>query len=145
MQKSLQLNGSRLVLVLILFVCSLVIAFAGNVTPIVPNGQKTASTDYVVPTLDGLSNGYLAVATPTLSVGTATAVIIGTLPTGAKIVDIYIFDNDINIGGSGVSTGSKVGFIASGASHLGISVATTTPAIYFRGRTGTGTVYFNAR
>ncbi len=136
---------------LILFLIVLAIALtmmakAGDTTLIVPAGNKTASTDYVVPTIETPTTGYKTVAAPIVSVPAATAVSIGTLPAGTKVVEIYVATggNTVNYGPVGVSSGTSYPNIAA-ASKVSFTVSTTTPAIYLIGTSGAATATVMAR
>jgi hypothetical protein len=124
-------------LLLLLALVSAVMAFAGEQTKIVPNGQKSTTSDYVVPVIKTPTDGYKTVATPSLTVPAATAVLVGTLPAGTKILEIHVPSNGlaVNYGPVGVSSGTSYPSIAAGA-KISIPVGTTTPAIYLIGTAG---------
>lgn len=120
-------------------------AFSDDLTFIVPEGRKTTSTGYAVPTLDGATLGYKTLATPTVWASANTASSVGTLPLGTKYIEIYAFINDINYGPPGVGSGTSWPKIASGTTSNPIPVGTTTPNIYVIGRAGAASATILAR
>lgn len=110
--------NTKLILVLILFAMSAVIASAD---------------DYV-------STGFSDPATITITVGTSTAVIVGTLPAGKQILYATPIGEAVNFGGSSVGTGLTSNFIASGTTHKFENIGLRSYPLYFRGRTATVTV-----
>lgn len=85
---------------------------------------------------DEVEAGVLA--SQTLTIATSAATQMGTLTSGTKIVEV-VPSVDVNWGGAGVPTGTGYMLISANTSKT-FKVATTTPAIYFRGKTTTGTV-----
>jgi|GEM_PF-1253600 len=98
---------------------------------------------FPLPVQEAPTDGYLVIATPSFAVGTAAAVLIGTLPTGTHRVDIGALNDAVNVGNASVPTGVWPFSVASG-SFVTVPVATLTPLIYVRPQTGTGTVYLRA-
>jgi hypothetical protein len=94
---------------------------------------------YPLPVQETPTDGFLTVATPTLSVGTQTAVIVGTLPAGTHKVVIGALAGNLNIGNSAVPTNVYPIQVASG-SFKEFVVSSLTPGIYVRGELGTVTV-----
>lgn len=133
-------------LVLILFLLSVATAFAGNLSLVVPNGTRTNSADYAIPTLEGATFGFLNVATPTLSVPASVAVQCPTLPAGTKFVRFWINPGaGINIGGSAVASGTTYPTVASNTASEWFPVATTTPTIYLIGASAAATATAQAK
>lgn len=133
---------TRFVLI-VLAILSCAFAFAGDLGLIVPDGRKTTSADYVIPTLEAPTTGYKTVANPIISVPADTAVKVGTLPAGTKILEVYVATggNTINYGPVGVSSGTSYPCIAAGT-KISIPVSTTTPDINLIGTSAaaTGTI-----
>lgn len=107
----------------------------------IPGGsQKTTNTDYVVPTINCPSKGYLVPAVASFSIPADTAVQIPTLPDGTKQVSVYVWpSSDANFGPSVVASGTSYPAIASGSLSPPFTVGTTTPLIYFIGRSAAAT------
>lgn len=100
---------------------------------------RNVSREQPAPTQVDANYGYLTgMATPTGTVGTSAAVLMPTLPAGAKLIAIIATNGAINFGGSDVQTGAGLeDYIASGSARYWDGIATTTMAIYLRGTTGT--------
>jgi hypothetical protein len=119
------------------------LAFAGEKSYYIPSDvKKTAHTDYVQPVLESPGTGFLAMATPTIAVGTSAVKSIGTLPAGAQVVRLYAYGGDVAYGGNDLSTATVLTFpyVASGALSDPIPVGTTTPDIWVTGRTASASV-----
>lgn len=137
--------------ILFLIVLSIAIAAmvsAGDTTLIVPTGNKTTSTDYVVPVIETPTTGYKTVAAPIVSVPVATPVSIGTLPAGTKVVEVYVATagQSVSYGPSTISSGTVAAYPFIPASNkVSFSVSTTTPAIYLIGTSAVATATILAR
>lgn len=137
---------NRVFFLLMLFVLSLASCLLADEVPIwiEPGGSHRTGQAYPLPTAEAPTYGYLTVATPTLSVGTSTAVVIGTLPSNTHVVNVYAYNGDVNVGGSDVTTGTTFDYIASGSSKE-YKVATTTPNIRVIGRSTPANVRIDAK
>lgn len=79
--------------------------------------------------------GYKAVATQSITVTSATAVIMGTLPVGTHEVEaIASTVGDVNYGPSTVGTSTTWPYIAAGSQKTFSGITTRNPTIYFRPR-----------
>ena len=128
-------------LVVALVVCLTIVALAGDARYFIPAGsQRTTNTDYVVPVIDSPSTGYLAPATATFSIPANTAVKVPTLPAGTKRFRVYVHpDAASNFGPSNVASGTTYPPIASATISDYFPVGTTTPNVYYIGRSGAAT------
>jgi hypothetical protein len=102
---------------------------------------STPAASQEVPTSALTSNtGYRAVATQTLTVTSATAVIIGTIPAGCHTVTVIASTaGDLNYGPSTVGTSTVWPYIASGGMKDFEGITSRNPPIYFRPRGGVAT------
>jgi len=79
--------------------------------------------------------GYRAVATQSLSVSSASAVIVGTIPVGCHEVEVIASTSgDVNYGPSTVSSDTSWPYIAAGNQKTFSKLTTLNPKIYFRAR-----------
>lgn len=126
-------------LAVFLLVLSLATAFAGATSYFIPDGRKTTSTDYIVPTQDSPGLGFLSPATPTVSVTSAAVTSVGTMPAGTKKLKVWVLDGIAYYGGANMTVGSAAEFpeIASGGYSEEISIGTTTPVWNWVAKTGT--------
>lgn len=77
-------------------------------------------------------------ASQTITVGTSAAVQCPTLSEGGTI---FVWsDIDVNFGGPDIAAGTTGPYIPADCPCFPFKVASTTPPLYFRGRTATGTV-----
>lgn len=131
-------------LMIIFMIMAAAIAMAGDTRFFIPGGsQQTTNTDYVVPVITEPSIGYLVPATATFSIPADTAVQVPTLPDGTKKFRVYIVPGaGANYGPSDVASGTNYPGIASDSLSEPITVGTTTPSVYWIGRTeaATGTL-----
>jgi len=136
---------TRFVLI-VLAILSCAFAFAGDLGLVVPDGRRTTNSDYVIPTLEAPTTGYKTVATPIVSVPANTAVKVGTLPAGTKMLEVYVATGGttVNYGPVGVSSGTSYPCIAAGT-KLPIVVSTTTPDIYLIGTSAAATATILAK
>ena len=101
-----------------------------------PEGSQMVSRNVPLPTTHNTGLGILT-NPAAFAVGTNTATLCPTLATGTKSVRFYVYGTgDVNIGDSAVGSDTTHPFLASGALSIEFSVATTTPTIYFIGRSG---------
>ena len=112
------------------------------------NTVKVDATTNVVKVDAG--TGFLAVASKVVSASADAAAIIGTLPTGTKVVTICCDGTtDVNIGGAAVASGIAGLFVtplpASGPQSVSIPVSSVNPTIYIVGRSGAATATILAR
>lgn len=127
-------------LLAVLAFCVVVAAIAGETRFFIPDGQRTTSTDYVVPVINQPTAGYLVPATATFSIPKNTAVKIPTLPTGTKQYQVYVNPGaGANIGPSNVASGTTYPEVASNTITDPVAVGTLTPAVYMIGRTAAAT------
>jgi len=85
------------------------------------------------------SVGYKAVATPSITVASDAAVIIGTMPYACRNIEVFAVSSDVNYGPSNISTGTAWPYIPIGTSKVVATENNTrSPSIYFRTR-GTAT------
>lgn len=91
------------------------------------------------------STGHKAMATGTLSVGTSTAVIVGTMPAETHELEVTAIGGDINYGPSTVVTGPLSPYIASGSSKVFDKIVGRNPTTWLRGRSASATAALNAR
>lgn len=87
------------------------------------------------------SDGYKVVTTPSITVASDAAVIIGTMPYGCRTLEVYAVSANVNYGPSDISTGTAWPYIPVGTSKvISTDNNSRTPSIYFRPRgTSTGT------
>lgn len=124
----------------VLLACMATIALAGETRFFIPEGQRTTSSDYVVPVINQPTAGYLVPATATFSIPQHAAVKVPTLPTGTKQFRVYVNPGTgANIGPSNVASGTTYPEIASATLSDPITVGTLTPDIYMIGRTAAAT------
>lgn len=86
---------------------------------------------YPLPVQETPTDGYLTVATASLTIVASSATIVGTLPTGTHVLEIGAMNGVLNYGGSTIGNSTSPWQIASGAS-VEFKVATLTPRIYLR-------------
>jgi hypothetical protein len=87
-------------------------------------------------TADPVQSGYIGSQAATI--GTASAVLVGSLSAGTKVIEIFT-TADLNFGGVGLNTGTGEAYIPANTIKE-LRVATLNPAIYLRGRAATATV-----
>ena len=120
--------------------CVVVAAIAGETRFFIPDGQRTTSSDYVVPVINQPTAGYLVPATATFSIPQHAAVKVPTLPTGTKQFRVYVNPGaGANIGPSSVASGTTYPEIASATLSDPVTVGTLTPDVYMIGRTAAAT------
>lgn len=96
-----------------------------------------------IPSAFFTNSGFKAVSTPTLTITSASAVILGTIPAGCHYVEVIASsDGDINYGPSTLSTGTEWPYITAGQMKTFSILSTVNPTIYFRAR---GTVATTTR
>jgi hypothetical protein len=87
------------------------------------------------------SKGFQAVATQSLTIATATASIIGTMPPSCREITVIASGANICYGDSAVTTTGLYPYIADGSSHTFEDISTRNPSIYFRAiATATGKI-----
>jgi hypothetical protein len=128
-------------LMIVLMIATAAIVMAGDTRYFIPGGsQQTTNTDYVVPVITEPSVGYLVPATATFSIPADTAVQVPTLPDGTKKFRVYIVPGaGANYGPSDVASGTDYPGLASDTLSDAITVGTTTPSVYYIGRTAAAT------
>ena len=81
------------------------------------------------------NNGYKAMATQSITVSSAAAVIVGTIPAGTHEIEVQnSTDGDVNYGPSNVSTSTTFPYIAKGEKKSFPGLTSLNPSIYFRAR-----------
>jgi hypothetical protein len=87
------------------------------------------------------SKGYQAVATQSLTIATATASIIGTMPPACRQITVIASGATMYYGDSGVTTTGLYPCITDGNSVTFTDISTRNPSIYFRAlATATGKI-----
>lgn len=109
---------------------------------------STANSAYPMPVADDQISSFVALSTPTFSVGNVTPVQITGLPAGTKGIYIYPGNGALNYGSSGVTTAATWPTIATSSYvKLAVSQMSTSPGIYMinsSGNTATLTVTIRA-
>lgn len=88
------------------------------------------------------TTGFKAMATTTLSIGSSTAQIVGTIPTGCHHVEVFV-SQDMNFGPSTVATGVLSPYIPASSSKIFSGLDSLNPTIYMVPRSaevGTATI-----
>lgn len=140
------MRQNRVLFVVFLFLVSLATCLLAGEVPLWVETSSSHRTGqaYPLPTANAPTYGYLTVATPTLTVETSTAVVVGTMPSNTHLIEIYAYNGDLNYGPSTVAEGATYHYIASGSSKE-FAVATLTPSIYLIGRSATAGARITAR
>lgn len=87
------------------------------------------------------SKGFQTVATQSLSIATATASIIGTMPPACREITVIASGANICYGDAAVSNTGLYPYIEDGKSHTFTDISTRNPSIYFRAiATATGKI-----
>ncbi|MEW6708312.1 MAG: hypothetical protein AB1403_00685 [Candidatus Riflebacteria bacterium] len=141
----MMLNKFKFYLPVVLLLGSIaLVAMAGDARYFIPGGaQRTTNTDYVVPVITNPSTGCLTPDDAEVSISQHSAVQVPTLPAGTKRFRLYVQPGaGANWGPSNVASGTSFPEIASATLSDYFYVGTTTPTVYFIGRTAaaTGTV-----
>jgi len=128
-----------LVLFIAVMLCGALAAIGGEARYFIPGGsQRTTNSDYVVPVIQNAGTGYLTPATFTFSIPQHTAVRVPTLATGTKRFRVYVYANGANYGPSSVASGVSY-LVATATLTDFMTVATTTPRVYFIGLSAAAT------
>lgn len=98
-------------------------------------GHVSAQSE--IPDAFGGSSGFKAMTD--LSLASASATIMGTIPTGCYTVAAIASGARVNVGDSTVSTGTSELFIPDGDILIFKGLKTRNPTIYFRPQGATGT------
>jgi len=137
-------NYRMSVLILVLLLVSILQAFGADASKFregldEAGAERRIGTRYPLPTAETPFEKFIATGSQT--VGTSAAVLLATPATYTRVVTVGAIDDAMNYGPSTVPTGEAYPFYIASGSTKDFILATTTPKIYLRGRTATGTAH----